>query len=441
MINRIYIAIRASGLFIALAILAIAAAAQQTYQSASVRPASITGDLLNILNANDGQLTTRANSNRPDYSGLSVTIDLGSEQNVIGVAQDHGRWPTHYPGAYKVEVAERPGGPWMLAFEGRGNRGESKAVFPAIRARYIRVTATDAKGGGPDWTIAEIKGGIDPGQTARRIPEREVDRPDTTPPTRPTMLRNSELAWDKRPNTFATSNRPDYAGMSITYDLGGEYELSRVVQLHGDRAEEFPGQYRIEVSRRPDSQYREVWSGSGERGRSVARFDPIVTRYIRITATRNRNLRADWSIAEIRTNRDPDVIDDEDDANNHRIVAVTAEGILNASAVRDNNNTTRASTNTPNYAGRWIQADLGGSYSVSRVVQIHEPDERDFPGRYRIEVSLDGRNWQRVFEGAGERARSGASFTPVRARFVRITAIQNRNLQTPWSIYKLKIRS
>jgi hypothetical protein len=173
----------------------------------------------------------------------------------------------------------------------------------------------------------------------------------------------------------------------------------------------------------------------------VARFDPVVTRYIRITATRNRNLRTDWSIAEIRTNRDPDVIDDEDDANNHRIVAITAEGFLNATAVRDDNNTTRASTNTPNYAGRWIQADLGGNYSVSRVVQVHEPDERDFAGRYRIEVSTDGRNWQRVFEGAGERARSGASFTAVRARFVRITAIQNRNLQTSWSIYKLKIRS
>ncbi len=441
MINRISLVTRAGGLFIALAILSIAAIAQQTHQATSVRPASLSGDLIDIMNANDEKPNTRAHSNRPNYSGMNVTIDIGSEQNVIGVVQEHGRWPTHYPGAYKVEVAERPAGPWMVAFEGRGNRGESKAVFPAVRARYIRVTATDAKGGGPDWTIAEIKGGIDPGQTARRIPEREVERPSTTPSAPLGTLRNSELAWDKKLTTFATSGKPDYSGMSIIYDLGGEYELSRVTQLHGERPEEYPNQYSVEVSRRPDSQFSEVWSGSGERGRSVARFQAVTARYIRLTAIRNRSLQHNWSIAEIRTNRDPDVVDDEDDGNNHRIVAVTAEGVSNASAVGDDNNTTRASTTTHNYAGRWIQADLGGSYSVSRVVQIHEPDERDFPGRYRIDVSMDGKTWQKVFEGVGERARSGASFTPVRARYVRITAVANRNLQNSWSIYKLKIRS
>jgi len=93
-----------------------------------------------------------------------------------------------------------------------------------------------------------------------------------------------------------------------------------------------------------------------------------------------------------------------------------------------------------NYAGSWIQVDLGGSYTVSRVVQIHEPDEQDYPGRYRIEISDDGRRWRGIFQGQGERGRSVASFNPVRTRFLRIMAIANHDLQHWWSIYKLKIR-
>ncbi|MEK6709277.1 MAG: hypothetical protein AABZ64_01730, partial [Nitrospinota bacterium] len=49
--------------------------------------------------------------------------------------------------------------------------------------------------------------------------------------------------------------------------------------------------------------------------------------------------------------------------------------------VLDDNNTTRAATEKPNYTGSWVQVDLGGSYTVSRVLQVHDPEARDFPGR------------------------------------------------------------
>src|ERR1044071_9626130 len=77
--------------------------AQQTYQATAVRPANLSGDLLDILNANDEKLDTRAYSGKTNCAGMNVTLDIGSEQNVIGVAMDQGRWPTHFPGAYKVE--------------------------------------------------------------------------------------------------------------------------------------------------------------------------------------------------------------------------------------------------------------------------------------------------------------------------------------------------
>jgi F5/8 type C domain len=441
------------GLFILPALMVVlggASQAQQTSQSRPVRPGLVTGDLLDLANTNDGRVDTRASSGRANYAGLSFTVDLGSEQNIIGIAQDHGRWPTHFPGAYKVEVGTTEQGPWMLGWQGEGQRGESKAKFEAIRGRFIRVTATAVNTQyKQEWSVAELTVGIDPGQRPR-IPRPDQPGPQPNPNPNPgplppasRELKETARATDGRLDTFASSDTANYAGMFIIYDLGGEYELSRVVQLHGDRAEQFAAVYKVEVSReRNENRFHEVWRGAGQAGRSVARFAPVVTRYVRITALGSRGNGRLWSIAELRTNRDDNVVDqDEDDQLTPRAIRnITAQGITNINAVVDDNNTTRATTGTASYAGAWVRIDLGGSYTVSRVVQIHEPDGRDFPGRYRVEVSTDGDRWQRVFEGAGTRERSAATFTPVRARFIRITATANLNNRSPWSLYRLKIR-
>jgi hypothetical protein len=229
--------------------------------------------------------------------------------------------------------------------------------------------------------------------------------------------------------------------MSITIDLGGEYSLSHVVQLHGRWADEFPAEYKVEVSRQAnESRFHEVWRGGGNATRSVARFEPVTTRYIRITALRERRGNHGWSIAEVRTNRDPDVVDDNDDERlDRQIRSVTSSGFVNDSNIADSSNATRATTNKANYAGSWVQADLGGSYTISKIVQVHEPSNGDYPRRYKIEVSLDGRQWQTVFDGRGEEGRSRATFSPLRARFVRLTAIDDRQTQNWWSIYRLRI--
>ena len=306
------------------AALSAASLAQQTIQSRAVRPAAVTGELLDIANADDGRVDTRAASGRADYVGMSFVVDLGGEQNIIGIAQDHGRWPTHFPGAYKVEVGTTAQGPWMLAWQGEGQRGESKAKFEAIRGRFIRVTATALNTQfKQEWSVAELTAGIDPGQKPRTIPT----------PTTP------------------------------------------------DKPSPNPG--------------------------------PIP----------------------------PGKVPDDDDRLTPRAIRnITAQGFTNINAVVDDNNTTRATTATANYAGAWVRVDLGGVTNVSRVVQVHEPDARAFPGRYRVEVSPDGERWQTVFEGAGERGRSVASFAPVRARFVRITAMANVNNRAAWTLYKLRIR-
>lgn len=420
--------------------------AQQTVQSRAVLPASVSGELLDLRSTYDDRKDTRAHSERKNYVGMSFTIDLGNEQNVIGVSQDHGHWPTHAPGAYRVDVAVNASGPWMKAWEGEGQRGESKAKFPAILARYIRVTATAVNELYKDeWSVAELRGGIDSGQKPRTIPtptpKPPNENPGPLPPTVTKLLQSPALALDSKDETFSRSGTPDYTGMYYLLDLGGEYEVSRVIQVHGSRVEDYPAEYKIEVSKESnESKFREVFRGNGQPNRTVARFEPVVTRYVKITALRNRNRVNWWSIAELRTNRDNDVIDrDEDDGLAFRTIrSITAQGISNINAVVDDNNTTRATTEKPDYVGHWLQVDLGGSYTVSRVIQVHDPEAREFPARYKVEASQDGNRWQIVFEGAGERGRSTADFSPTRARYLRITATGSSN--RPWSLYKLKVK-
>ena len=430
---------------------ASATGAQLTFQAKTVRPVAVIGDLNDIASANDGQFNTRAVSTRNNYTGQSVTLDIGGMQNVVGVIQDHGRWPAHYAGAYQVEVAASDNGPWLKTFEGPGNRGESKAVFDAVRARFIRITATRAGGGGPDWSIAELKAGVDPGaRNVRNIPgqgqppqgpPRPAPSPDSGGNARINgTLKDLRLAVDGKQETRAASGTPDYAGMYFIFDLGGEFELSRFVQIHNPWAEDFPGEYKIEVSRRRDeNSFRQVWRGPGERGRSGVTFEPVTTRYVRVTALRNRNRTHWWSISEIRTNRDEEVVDD------NRVVErpvrrATAQGFANIERAIDNNPSSFATTQSPEYNGSFVLLDLGGSYTVSRVLQVHDPHDRDFPRRYRIEVSEDGNRWRTAWEGEGATGRSVATFAPVRARHVRITATQERRQDRGWwTIADLKI--
>jgi hypothetical protein len=426
----------------------------QTGQSRQMRPVSVIGDLIDVGKANDERNYTRAMAGRRNYQSLSITLDLGGEQNIVGVVQDHGRWQMNYPGQYRVEVSPSMNGRWARVFEGSGTGGESKASFEAVRGRFIRITATDTGGGGADWSIAEVRAVVDPGAVLQSISddrdrqrpddrERPFDRDRLSQTRTGNTLRNVSFAFDRNLNTRATSGVAEYAGSAFTFDLEGEFEVSRLVQLHGQWPDDYPAEYRVEVSRDPgQARFREVFRGAGTPGRSIAQFAPVVARYVRITALRNRDNYHWLSIAELQTNRDRDVLggDEEDNLTPREIRRINAQGVSNVSAISDGNNTTRATTNTVNYTGSWIEVELGGSVTVSRVVQIHDPDDRDFRGRYKVEVSDDSRRWRTVFQGQGERGRSVATFTPVRARWIRITAVSNHDLQHWWSIYNLKVR-
>ncbi len=62
-----------------------------------------------------------------------------------------------------------------------------------------------------------------------------------------------------------------------------------------------------------------------------------------------------------------------------------------------------------------------------------------FPREYKIEVSLDGVKWTPAATGTGAPGTIAATFTPVRAKFVRITQTGTTTDAPPWSMQRLRI--
>lgn len=241
-----------------------------------------------------------------------------------------------------------------------------------------------------------------------------------------------QYAADGRIQTRATTGTPRYQGRALLIDLGYDTMIEGVIQDHGASADDYPAEYRVEISRQARP-YQTVFEGRGSRGQSVARFTPTMGRYVRITATRDRNTFNWWSIYEVRVIVRQTA---RTDPYGDRIYG-DMQDLQNAI---DGDEQTRATTGTPNYAGRSITLDLGGEYEISKVTQIHSPSDGDYPALYKVEISRDNARWRDVYRGAGSPGRSVADFDERDVRYVRITALERRNNFNWWSIHELIVK-
>jgi hypothetical protein len=63
-----------------------------------------------------------------------------------------------------------------------------------------------------------------------------------------------------------------------------------------------------------------------------------------------------------------------------------------------------------------------------------------FPVGYRVQVSMDGKTWgSPVAEGKGSPATTVATFTPVRAKFIRVTQTDKPQNPVPWSVLNFRV--
>jgi len=104
---------------------------------------------------------------------------------------------------------------------------------------------------------------------------------------------------------------------------------------------------------------------------------------------------------------------------------------------------------SPQRPGQWFVLDLGDVHEVGGVMHALGEYARDFPRLLAIDLSLDGSNWQQVWEGqtaalaflAAVREPRGASmhieFAPRRARFVRLRQLAKH--ENGWTVAELAV--
>ena len=104
----------------------------------------------------------------------------------------------------------------------------------------------------------------------------------------------------------------------------------------------------------------------------------------------------------------------------------------NPAQAADGNLGSRWSTWAPMVPNTWIQIELPAETDLAGVV-LDAPYPNDYPHRYKVETSLDGKAWAKAAEGDGNQTPTEIIFPDRRkGRFVRIT--QTGSAPTFWTI-------
>ena len=105
-------------------------------------------------------------------------------------------------------------------------------------------------------------------------------------------------------------------------------------------------------------------------------------------------------------------------------------------------------TGVPQQPAMWLQIELPASVMLTEIQFTSSTvgggrgaaPAWTFPRAYQVQVSTDGNTWSRpVAEGQGSQGTTTISFTPVSARFVRITQTANVTDAPPWSMRLLRL--
>jgi len=105
----------------------------------------------------------------------------------------------------------------------------------------------------------------------------------------------------------------------------------------------------------------------------------------------------------------------------------------------DGDLSTRYDTRAAQKPGMWLAVEFPKEELVSGLILDPGTSEGDFPRGYKVEVSEDGSTWkQTVAEGKGERGITNITFTPVKAKAVRITETEATS-GTFWSVHELQV--
>lgn len=116
-----------------------------------------------------------------------------------------------------------------------------------------------------------------------------------------------------------------------------------------------------------------------------------------------------------------------------------SQNAAEAKNVADGNVTSRWGTKARQSPGQWFQVELPSEEMIAGLAMDAQAAPADYPRRFHIEVSADGRDWAKVHEAEGHSALIEIVFeTPRQGRFIRITQDSSTS-SNDWNLYELVI--
>lgn len=104
----------------------------------------------------------------------------------------------------------------------------------------------------------------------------------------------------------------------------------------------------------------------------------------------------------------------------------------------DGNKKSRWSTGQSMAAGQWVQIELPETKKVNGLILDQADSKNDFPGEFKVQLSMDGKNWTKSLILKGAKFKSVLRFKETESRFIKITCLEE-NKGNFWSIHELEI--
>ncbi len=260
-------------------------------------------------------------------------------------------------------------------------------------------------------------------------------------------------------NTTALGFRSTQNEGFVTIDLGRALTINRVdLYPTGNlytRGLYFPEDFTIDVSADGEN-WTTVVQKTGytdaQKEIPVFTFDAVEARYVRVNVTKGA-AGGGFELAEIEVYNDNGGIEMPDNKQYYAQLTnvpagtnvamnkpVTASSQVNSMGVQ---NVTDGDPGTgwtsdrgrhPTEDGEeWVRVDLAATYTIDRVVLYGRSNDDYFPQKYRIEVSMDGKEFTTVHEGELAETRIGQrpieiKLEAVECRYVRVTGYVLRNV-------------
>jgi mono/diheme cytochrome c family protein len=141
-----------------------------------------------------------------------------------------------------------------------------------------------------------------------------------------------------------------------------------------------------------------------------------------------------WTIEELRS-YSPQPL-----ANRNDWKLTASHNAKELSKAIDGDITTRWDTRTPQVPSMWLQIELPAETEISGLNLDTGKSHNDYPRKYKIELSLNGTEWDKpVLEGAGDAGALSYLFPkPAKTKFIRISQLGEAK-GTYWSVHELDV--